>query len=115
MSESKKIDDYISGFPEDIQVRLNKLKQVIKEAAPNARETISYQMPTFKLNGNLVHFAAFKHHIGFYPTPSAISAFEKQLSPYKTSKGAVQFPHDKPIPYELVTEMVKFRVRENSG
>ena len=115
MKESKKIDDYISGFPEDIQVKLKRLRQVIKEAAPDAKETISYRMPTYKLNGNLVHFAAFKHHIGFYPTPSAILAFEKQLSPYKTSKGAVQFPHDKPIPYELVAEMVKFRVNENSG
>jgi len=114
MSESNKIDEYISGFPEDIQVKLSKLKQVIKEAAPNAKETISYRMPTFTLNGNLVHFAALKHHIGFYPTPSAISAFEKQLSPYKTSKGAVQFPHDKPIPFELVKKIVKFRVMENS-
>lgn len=115
MADSMKIDDYISEFPEDIQVRLRKLRKVIKKAASNAEETISYRMPTFKLNGNLVHFAAFKNHVGFYPTPSAISAFEKELSPYKTSKGAVQFPHDKPIPYELVAEMVKFRVRETTG
>ena len=115
MSESKKIDDYISEFPEDIQVILNKLRQVIREAAPNAKETISYRMPTFKLNGNLVHFAAFKKHIGFYPTPSAISAFEKELALYNTSKGAIQFHYDKPIPFELVEKIVKFRVRENSG
>ena len=115
MSDSEKIDEYISGFPEDIQVRLNKLRQVIREAAPNTKETISYRMPTFKLNGNLVHFAAFKKHIGFYPTPSAISAFEKELAPYNTSKGAVQFPYDKPIPYELVEKIVKYRIKENSG
>jgi len=115
MLDSKKIDDYIAEFPDDIQVRLSKLRQAINEAAPNATETISYRMPTFKLNGNLVHFAAFKKHIGFYPTPSAISAFEKELLPYNTSKGAVQFPYDKPIPYKLVEKIVRYRVKENSG
>ncbi|HEY96383.1 MAG TPA: hypothetical protein G4O15_15770 [Dehalococcoidia bacterium] len=114
MSDSKKIDEYIAEFPGDIQVRLYNMRQVIREAAPNAKETISYRMPTFKLNGNLVHFAAFKKHIGFYPTPSAISVFEKELAPYHTSKGAIQFPHDKPIPYELIEKIVKYRVKENS-
>lgn len=115
MSDSKKIDDYIADFPDDIRVRLNKIRQVIRKAAPSARETISYRMPTFKLNGNMVHFAAFKKHIGFYPTPSAILAFEKELAPYHTSKGAVQFPHDTPIPYKLIEKIVRFRVKENSG
>ena len=115
LSGKKKVDDYIDGFPEDVQERLIKLRQVIVEAAPNATETISYRMPTFRLKGNLVHFAAFKKHIGFYPTPSAISAFEKELASYHTSKGAVQFPFDKPIPYELIREIVKYRVKENSG
>ncbi|OGN90558.1 MAG: hypothetical protein A2158_06155 [Chloroflexi bacterium RBG_13_46_14] len=114
-SGQKDVDDYIAGFPEDARVILTKLRKVIREAAPDASETISYQMPTFKLNGNLVHFAAFKKHIGFYPTPSAITAFAKELASYKTSKGALQFPYDKPIPYELIKEITKFRVKENSG
>lgn len=114
-SGEKEVDDYISGFPEEIRSILTKLRKVIRKAAPNATETISYRMPTFKLNGNLVHFAAFKNHIGFYPTPSAISAFEKELSAYHTSKGAIQFPNDKPIPYELIEKIVRFRVKENSG
>ena len=114
MSDLMKIDDYIAEFPEDIQVRLHKIKQVIRKAAPKAEETINYRIPTFKLNGNLVHFAAFKKHIGFYPTPSAIRAFEKELAPYHTSKGAIQFPHEKPIPYELIEKIVIYRVKENS-
>ena len=89
------------------------MRQTIREAAPEAIETISYQMPTFKLNGNLVHFAAFKNHIGFYPTPSGIEQFKKELSPYKGSKGAVQFPLDKPAPFDLVKKIVIFRVKEN--
>ncbi|AOA02590.1 iron chaperone [Carnobacterium maltaromaticum] len=107
------IDAYISQFPLDIQLILKKLRKVIKEAAPESSEKISYQMPTFVLNGNLVHFAAQKKHIGFYPTPSAILAFEEALKDYKTSKGAIQFPFDKTIPYELVREIVLFRVAEN--
>jgi uncharacterized protein YdhG (YjbR/CyaY superfamily) len=87
-TQYKTIDEYIKTFPADIQSILEKMRQTIREAAPEATETISYQMPTFKLNGNLVHFAAFKNHIGFYPTPSGIEQFKKELSPYKGSKGA---------------------------
>jgi uncharacterized protein YdhG (YjbR/CyaY superfamily) len=116
--ESKKagftsIDEYIATFPKDIQAILEKLRLTIKKAAPNAKETINYQMPTFTLEGNLVHFAAFKNHIGFYPTPSGIEKFKKELSVYEGAKGSVQFPLDKPIPYALVGKIVKFRVKEN--
>jgi len=107
------IDEYIAGFPPDIQEKLNKLRATIRAAAPEAGEKISYQMPTFTLHGNLVHFAAFKNHIGFYPTPSGIEQFDKALSSYKRSKGAVQFPLDQPIPYEVVSRIVKFRLQEN--
>jgi len=118
MGTSKKqfrtIDEYIKTFPNDVQSILEKMRQTIKKAAPEAVETISYQMPTFKLNGkNLVHFAAFKNHIGFYPIPSGIEAFKKELSSYKQGKGSVQFPIDKPIPYDLVEKIVKYRVKEN--
>ncbi|MCU0850513.1 MAG: DUF1801 domain-containing protein [Candidatus Thermoplasmatota archaeon] len=107
------IDAYIIGFPIEVQQRLQRLRQVILEAAPNAEETIRYQMPTFRLAGkNLVHFAAFQHHIGFYPIPSGIAAFKKELSPYKQGKGSVQFPLDEPVPYELVKKIVAFRVKE---
>jgi uncharacterized protein YdhG (YjbR/CyaY superfamily) len=102
MKQFRTIDEYIKTFPKNIQRILEKMRQTIKEAAPEAVEAISYQMPTFKLNGkNLVHFAAFKNHIGFYPIPSGIEAFKKELSPYKQGKGSVQFPLDKPIPYDL--------------
>ena len=107
------IDEYISAFPKSIQTILQELRQAIKESAPMAEEAIRYQMPTFRLNGNLVHFAAFKNHIGFYPTPSAIEAFKERLSSYKTSKGAIQFPLNEPIPTDLVAEIVKYRVKEN--
>ena len=108
------IDEYIKTFPEDIQSILEKMRQTIRKAAPDAVEAISYQMPTFKLNGkNLVHFAAWKNHIGFYPTPSGTEAFQKELSPYKRAKGSVQFPLDKPIPFDLVKKVVLFRVKEN--
>ncbi|MDM5360465.1 DUF1801 domain-containing protein [Peribacillus sp. ACCC06369] len=113
MEEIQSIDEYIIQFPEEVQEILKTLRKVIKDSAPAAKEKISYQMPTFALNGNLVHFAAYKKHIGFYPTPNAISAFEHALSEYKCSKGAVQFPLNKPIPYELITKMVTFRVEEN--
>ena len=109
----KTIDEYIKIFPADIQIILEKIRQTIREAAPEAVEAISYQMPTFKLNGNLVHFAAFKNHIGFYPTPSGTESFQKELSPYKGGKGSVRFPIDKPIPYDLVRKIVIFRVKEN--
>jgi len=107
------IDEYIAAFPEELQERLKKLRATIKAAAPMAEEKISYQMPTFALNGNLVHFAAHQNHIGFYPTPSGIEKFQKELSFYKGAKGSVQFPNDKPIPYGLITKIVKFRVKEN--
>jgi uncharacterized protein YdhG (YjbR/CyaY superfamily) len=110
---ARTIDEYISHFPSDIQEILLRIRGIIKEAAPEAKEKISYQMPAFDLYGSLVYFAAFKNHIGFYPTPSGISAFRDELSVYSSSKGAVQFPLDKPIPYELISRIVKFRVEEN--
>ena len=100
-------------FPDEIQAILQRLRQTIHKAAPEATEAISYQMPTFKLNGNLVHFAAFKSHIGFYPVPSGIEAFREELEPYIKGKGTIQFPLDKPIPYDLVEKTVEFRVKEN--
>jgi len=117
MKEPKKafktIDEYIATFPKSIQVILEELRQAIKESAPNAKEVISYQMPAFRLNGILVYFAAFKNHIGFYPTSSGIEAFREQLSGYEVSKGTVRFPLNKPIPFDLVKKMVRFRVKEN--
>ena len=110
---AKNIDDYIGGFPPDVQKILQKVRATIKRAAPQADETISYQMPTFKLEGNLVHFAAFKNHIGLYPTPSGTERFRKELSSYETGKGSIRFPLDKPIPYDLIAKIVKFRVKEN--
>lgn len=110
----KTIDEYIDTFPEDIRFVLEKIRQVIHEAAPEAKESISYQMPTFKLNGNLVHFAAYKSHIGFYPTPSGIEAFKDEISQYKWAKGSVRFPLNKPIPFDLVERIVVFRAQENS-
>jgi uncharacterized protein YdhG (YjbR/CyaY superfamily) len=107
------IDEYISKFQPEIQEKLKKLRQVIKESAPDAKEKISYQIPTFVLHGNLVHFAAFKNHIGFYPAPTGIDAFKQELSEYKGSKGAIQLPIDKPLPYELISRIVKYRVIEN--
>lgn len=107
------IDIYISMFPEDVQITLSELRRVIIAAAPEAEEKINYQIPTFALAGNLVHFAAYKNHIGFYPTPGAIEKFKDELSAFKTSKGAVRFPLDEPIPYDLISRMVAFRVREN--
>jgi uncharacterized protein YdhG (YjbR/CyaY superfamily) len=109
----KSIDEYLLQFPSEVQEILKTLRKVIKESAPDAEEKISYQMPTFVLHGNLVHFAAFKNHIGFYPTPSGIDAFKHELSEYKGAKGSVQFPIEKPLPFELISEIVKFRVAEN--
>jgi uncharacterized protein YdhG (YjbR/CyaY superfamily) len=110
----KTIDEYIKTFPPDIQIILEKMRQTIRKSAPEATEAISYQMPAFKLNGNLVFFAAFKNHIGFFPTPSGIEAFREELSPYTLSKGTIQFPLDKPVPFDLVKKIVIFRVKENS-
>jgi len=107
------IDEYILQFPPEVQEILKTLRNVIKESAPEATEKISYQMPTFVLHGNLVHFAAYKKHIGFYPAPSGIEAFKNELSEYKGAKGSVQFPIEKPLPYELISKIVKFRVAEN--
>ncbi len=107
------IDDYIAGFPRDVQKILQKVRTTIRKAAPDAQETIKYRMPTFTLKGNLVHFAAFKKHIGFYPVPTGIEAFKKELSVYEGGKGSVQFPLDKPIPFGLISRIVKFRVKEN--
>lgn len=113
MIKYKSIDDYIATFPEHIQEILEELRAAIQKAAPSASETISYQIPTFTLNGNLVHFAAYKNHIGFYPTSSGILAFKKELSIYEGSKGAVRFPLDKPLPLKLISKIVKFRIKEN--
>jgi uncharacterized protein YdhG (YjbR/CyaY superfamily) len=107
------IDQYISTFPTDRQKLLQQMRATIKSAAPQASEKISYQMPTFYLKGNLVHFACLKNHIGFYPTPSGIQAFLPELTAYQTSPGAVQFPLDQPLPLDLVTRVVKFRAAEN--
>ncbi|WP_088225170.1 DUF1801 domain-containing protein [Desulfosporosinus sp. FKB] len=109
----KSVDEYILQFPPDIQKILEMLRKVIKEAAPDAKEKISYQMPAFDLHGILVYFAACKNHIGFYPTSSGIEAFKQELMEHKSSKGAVQFPIKKPIPYSLISKIVKFRVAEN--
>lgn len=107
------IEEYIGGFSPEIQERLRSLREAIREAAPDAQEKISWRMPTFALNGNLVHFAAHKNHIGFYPGASGIEFFQDRLSEFKYSKGAVQFPNDKPLPLKLVKEIVAFRVSEN--
>jgi len=107
------IDDYISLFPTQVREILQNLRQFIRQNAPEAVETMSYQIPTFTLNGNLVHFAALKNHIGFYPTPSGIAAFKEELSCYKSAKGSVQFPLDEPLPLELIGRIVRFRVEEN--
>jgi uncharacterized protein YdhG (YjbR/CyaY superfamily) len=107
------IDEYIKTFPPDVQKILENVRQTIRKAVPDAEETISYQMPAFKLNGNLAYFGAFKKHIGFFPTSSGVAAFKKELSTYATTLGTIQFPLDKPIPYDLVTRIVLFRRKEN--
>jgi uncharacterized protein YdhG (YjbR/CyaY superfamily) len=113
--QPKTIDEYIVMFPQNVQDILKKLRRVIRQSAPEAEETISYGIPTFKLKGYLVHFAAYKNHIGFYPTSSGIEAFKKELSSYKRGRGSVQFPLDKPVPFDLVKGIVAYRVRENLG
>jgi uncharacterized protein YdhG (YjbR/CyaY superfamily) len=107
------IDEYIETFPEDVQKILEEVRATIKAAAPEAEEKISYQMPTFFLKGNLIHFAAFKNHIGLYPTPSGTEAFKRELSIYQGAKGSVRLPIDKPLPLKLISRIVKFRVAEN--
>jgi len=114
-AEVQSIDEYISQFPLETQEILKTLRKVIKDTAPDAEEKISWQMPTFVLHGNLVHFAAHKNHIGFYPNPSGIEAFKQELAEYKGAKGSVQFPLNKPLPYELIRRIVKFRVEENTN
>lgn len=109
------IDEYIARYPADVQARLQTMRETIHAAAPQAQEKISYQMPTFYLDGNLVHFAAHTNHIGFYPVPTGIEAFKQELSPYIQGKGSVQFPNDQPLPLELVSKIVKFRVEENQA
>jgi uncharacterized protein YdhG (YjbR/CyaY superfamily) len=110
---AKTIDEYIATFPKEVQKKLNDLRATIKQAAPKAEEKISYAMPTFAQHGNLVHFAAYENHIGFYPAPRAIQEFKKELSKYEGSKGTVQFPIDGPIPLSLISKIVKFRLAEN--
>jgi uncharacterized protein YdhG (YjbR/CyaY superfamily) len=109
----KTIDEYIKNFEPRIQKTLNEFRSCIKTIAPEATEKISYGIPTFYLNGNLVHFAAFKEHYGFFPSPSGIDAFEKELAPYRTGKGTLQFPLDKPIPWNIIKKVVQLRVKEN--
>ena len=106
MKKNNDIDNYIKNFPKDIQDILNKVRNTIKKAAPDAEETVSYGIPTFKLNGNLVHFGGFKNHIGFFPTPSGILKFKKELTPYKTSNGTIQFYFIKPIPFDLIYKLL---------
>ncbi len=112
MTEYKNMDDYIAATPPEVQTILNNIRQLIRELVPEATEKISYQMPTFYLKGNLVHFAAFKNHIGFYPTPTGIEAFEEELGKYKGGKGSVQFPLNQPIPYDLIRRIVLYRMEE---
>lgn len=107
------ISTYISGFPDQVQSMLEELRETIRKAAPEAEETINYAIPTFTLNGNLVHFAGYKNHIGFYPAPSGIEAFKAELSGYEMAKGSVKFPIHKPLPLELIGKIVAFRRQEN--
>ena len=109
----KTIDEYIANYPPEVQASLQKLRRTIRAAAPEATEAISYQIPTFKLHGNLVHFAAFKDHLSFFPTSSGVEHFKAELSAYKNAKGTIQFPLDRPVPYELIERITRFRVEEN--
>jgi len=107
------IDEYIAGFPAETRSLLEQIRSLIREVAPDATETISYAIPTFDLNGHLVHFAAYAKHIGFYPVPSGMEAFKEELAPYKSGKGSAQFPLDQPLPIDLIRRIVEFRVEEN--
>jgi len=112
-SAPRNIDEYIAGFPRDVREILEKVRLTVRQAAPDAEETMKYRMPTFVLEGNLVHFAAFKKHLGFYPTPQGIEQFKEELSPYKGGRGTLRFPLDKSIPFRLISKIVKFRVKSN--
>jgi len=112
--QPRNIDEYIASFPKDIQKLLKKMRATIKKAAPQAEETIKYAIPTYTLNGNLVSFAAFKNHIGFYPVPRLVEPFKKKLAEYEGAKSTARFPFDSPLPLELISEMVKFRVKKNA-
>ena len=113
MDKSIDVDNYIAGFPAEVQQILQKLRETIQATAPHAQETINYGIPTFTLEGNLVHYAAFKNHIGFYPAPSGLEAFKDALAGYKGAKGSVQFPLDQPLPWDTIIAIVKFRIEEN--
>lgn len=113
-NKPRSIDEYIAAFPTETQIVLEQIRAAIKNVAPDAEETISYGIPTFKLNNTyVVYFAGFKNHIGFYPAPVAVEAFQKEFESYKTGKGSIQFPLDQPMPFDLITRIVQFRIREN--
>jgi uncharacterized protein YdhG (YjbR/CyaY superfamily) len=112
-SDYRSIDEYIEAFPAEVQKALREIRSAVRRAAPQAKEKISYKMPAFELYGNLVYFAAFKKHVGFYPTPHGMVAYEKELAGYKQGKGSVQFPLDRPMPLELIEKIVATRVEEN--
>lgn len=114
-STSDAIDEYIAQQPADVQKVLQKIRKIVRKVAPDAQEKINYGIPTFTLNGNLVHYAGFKTHVGFYPTPSGIEKFKKELSKYEGAKGSVKFPLDQPIPYELIEKITEFRVKEQQA
>jgi uncharacterized protein YdhG (YjbR/CyaY superfamily) len=113
MTQAETIDEYIADFPEDVQKKLHQIRSTIRKAIPKAEEAIKYGIPTYVLNGNVVHFGGFKTHVGFYPAPSGIVAFKKELSIYEGSKGAIKFPFDKPLPTTLIAKIAKFRAQEN--
>lgn len=115
MKNYKSIDEYISAYPADVQNKLQKIRQTIQKAAPDAKEKISYGIPTFTLHGNLVHFAAYNTHIGFYPGSSPIKVYARELKPYETSRGTIRLPLDKPLPYDLIRQITLFRVKENNA
>ena len=112
-SKPKTVDEYIGGFPDDVAAMLQQLRQAIREEAPDAKEIISYQMPAFSLHGNLVYFAGYRNHVGFYPTSSGIATFRKELAPFETSRGTVRFPAGEPIPMELVRRIIRYRIKED--
>jgi uncharacterized protein YdhG (YjbR/CyaY superfamily) len=113
MNDATTIDGYIADSPKDTQEHLKQIREVVRKLVPEAKEDIKYGMPTYVLNGNLLHFAGFEHHIGFYPTPTGIASFKKDLAPYKQGKGSVQFPLDKPMPLALITRIIKYRLKQN--